>query len=106
MNTRADLMALLDSLGVETVTHDHPAVFRVGRVTSARLLTAGVVRPDGFDLAAFWERWSAEFVTSRSQVEVRVRATATALGIFPYVFGDAGTRAQQRPLPPRARRAR
>ncbi len=70
-----------------------PAVFRVGRVTSARLLTAGVVRPDGFDLAAFWERWSAEFVTSRSQVEVRVRATATALGIFPYVFGDAGKRA-------------
>jgi len=72
-----------------------PAVFRVGRVTSARLLTTGVVRPDGFDLAGFWERWSAEFVTSRSQVEVRVRATATALGIFPYVFGDAGRRAAE-----------
>jgi predicted DNA-binding transcriptional regulator YafY len=70
-----------------------PAVFRVGRVTSARLLTAEAVRPDGFDLAAFWERWSAEFVTSRPQVEVRVRATATALGIFRYVLGDAGGRA-------------
>jgi predicted DNA-binding transcriptional regulator YafY len=72
-----------------------PAVFRVGRVTSARLLTAEVVRPDGFELAAFWDRWSAAFVTSRSQVEVRVRATATALRIFPYVFGDAGTRAAE-----------
>jgi predicted DNA-binding transcriptional regulator YafY len=70
-----------------------PAVFRVGRVTSARLLTVEVVRPEGFDLVAFWERWSAEFVTSRSQIEVRVRATATAIGIFPYVFGDAGRRA-------------
>jgi predicted DNA-binding transcriptional regulator YafY len=72
-----------------------PAVFRAGRVTSVRLLSAAVVRPDGFDLAAFWERWSAAFVTSRSQVEVRVRATATALGIFPYVFGDAGKRATE-----------
>ena len=72
-----------------------PAVFRVGRVTSARLLGTAVVRPDGFDLAAFWERWSAAFVTSRSQVEVRVRATATALAIFPYVFGDAGRRAAE-----------
>jgi len=77
-----------------------PAVFRVGRVTSARLLAAAVVRPVGFDLAAFWERWSAAFVTSRSQVEVRLRATATALAIFPYVFGDAGRRAAAAAGPP------
>ncbi len=72
-----------------------PSVYRVGRVTSARLLTKAVVRPDGFDLAAFWERWSAAFVTSRSQVQVRVRATATALAIFPHAFGAAGQRAAQ-----------
>jgi predicted DNA-binding transcriptional regulator YafY len=77
------------------VKNGDPAVFRVGRVTSARLLAAEVVRPDGFDLASFWEHWSAAFVTSRSQVEVRVRATATALAIFPYVFGDAGRRAAE-----------
>jgi predicted DNA-binding transcriptional regulator YafY len=72
-----------------------PVVYRVGRVTSARLLTAEAGRPDGFDLAAFWDRWSAAFMTSRSRVEVRLRATATALGIFPYVFGDAGRRAAE-----------
>jgi predicted DNA-binding transcriptional regulator YafY len=72
-----------------------PVVFRAGRVTSARLLAGEVARPDGFDLAAFWERWSEEFVTSRSQVEVRVQATATALAIFPFVFGDAGRRAAE-----------
>jgi predicted DNA-binding transcriptional regulator YafY len=77
------------------VENGDPAVFRVGRVTSARLLGTEVVRPDDFDLAAFWERWSAAFVTSRSQVEVRARATATALAIFPFVFGDAGRRAAE-----------
>jgi len=70
-----------------------PSVYRAGRVTAARLLPAVVARPDGFDLAAFWERWSAAFVTSRSEVEVRVRATPTALAIFPHVFGDAGRHA-------------
>jgi len=75
-------------------------VFRVGRVTSARLLAGPVARPAGFDLAAFWARWSADFVTSRTQVEVRVRATAAALAIFPYVFGDAGRRAAAAAGPP------
>jgi predicted DNA-binding transcriptional regulator YafY len=72
-----------------------PVVYRVGRVTSARLLTVEAGRPDDFDLAAFWDSWTAEFMTSRSRVEVRLRATATALGIFPYVFGDAGGRAAE-----------
>jgi predicted DNA-binding transcriptional regulator YafY len=81
--------------GNQTAKSREPMVFRAGRVTSARLLVAEAARPDGFDLAEFWERWSAAFVTSRSQVEVRVRATTTALGIFPYVFGDAGRRAAE-----------
>jgi predicted DNA-binding transcriptional regulator YafY len=70
-----------------------PAVYRAGRVTSARLLAGPVARPDGFDLAAFWDRWSAAFVTSRSQVEVRVRASEAALSVFPHALGDAGRRA-------------
>jgi predicted DNA-binding transcriptional regulator YafY len=86
--------------GKHQVADRDPVVFRVGRVTSARPLAAAVVRPDGFDLAAFWERWSAAFVTCRSQVEVRVRATASALAIFPYVFGDAGRRAAVAAGPP------
>jgi len=71
-----------------------PAVFRVGRVTGARLLpSVSVTRPDGFDLAVFWARWSAAFVTSKSRIQVRVRATPAALAIFPYVFGEPGRRA-------------
>jgi predicted DNA-binding transcriptional regulator YafY len=66
-----------------------PAVFRVGRVSSAVVLPDPFTRPPGFDLAAFWNRWSASFMTSRPRLEVRVRASAEALAVFPEVFGDA-----------------
>lgn len=65
-----------------------PAVFRAGRVVAAETLPGGVTRPVGFDLAAFWERWSAAFADSLPRVEVRVRASAAALAAFPEVFGD------------------
>lgn len=67
-----------------------PRVYRAGRITSAQVLTDAAVRPAGFDLVAFWERWSAEFVTGRPKVEVRARLSATAFAALPYVFGDAG----------------
>ena len=76
------------------------AVFRVGRVTAVQPLPAPVARPPGFDLAAFWDQWSAEFEASRPQILVRGRATPLALGIFPSVFGDAGRRAAGEAGPP------
>jgi predicted DNA-binding transcriptional regulator YafY len=66
-----------------------PAVFRVGRVSSARVLPEAFGRPPDFDLAAFWSRWSASFVTSRPRLEVHLRASADAIAVFPEVFGDA-----------------
>jgi predicted DNA-binding transcriptional regulator YafY len=93
------LIALrLPSAGADherSVQDRDPVVYRVGRVTSAQLLPAPAERPNDFDLSAFWERWSAAFVTSRSQLEVRVRATAAALAIFPHTFGDVGRRLAQ-----------
>ena len=65
-----------------------PAVFRAGRVASAQMLPGAVARPPGFDLAAFWERWSASFTGGLPKVEVRLRASAAALAAFPEVFGD------------------
>jgi predicted DNA-binding transcriptional regulator YafY len=67
---------------------DEPAVFRVGRISAARELAEPVARPAGFDLAAFWATWSAAFEASRPRVEVRLRASPSALGAFPEVFGD------------------
>lgn len=65
-----------------------PAVFRVGRIASARVLGESGVRPLAFDLAQFWAEWSAAFEASRPSVEVRVLATKAALAVFPEVFGD------------------
>lgn len=41
-------------------------VFRVGRIRSAEILAGPAARPAGFDLAGFWEQWSAEFAASRA----------------------------------------
>ena len=65
-----------------------PSVFRAARITSARVTTEPAGRPAGFDLAAFWQQWSAEFACSRPKLPVTVRASAQARAIFPEVFGD------------------
>jgi predicted DNA-binding transcriptional regulator YafY len=48
-------------------------VYRVSRVVSVRPLPEELERPDGFELAAFWEQWSRAFEESRARVEVVVR---------------------------------
>jgi predicted DNA-binding transcriptional regulator YafY len=75
-------------------------VFRVGRIGAARILAEPFERPADFDLAAFWARWSAEFVTSRPKLPVRFRASPSALAAFGEVFGDGGAEAARDALPP------
>jgi predicted DNA-binding transcriptional regulator YafY len=79
----------LVAAAVDGTAGDDPAVFRVGRVSSARVLEEEFTRPPDFDLASFWSRWSASFMTSRPRLDVRVRASAGAFAVFPEVFGDA-----------------
>lgn len=79
---------------------DSAAVFRAGRITAASLLSQPCVRPRGFDLAAFWDRWSASFADSRPKVEVLVRASPAALALFAEVFGDAVQAALAAATPP------
>jgi predicted DNA-binding transcriptional regulator YafY len=76
--------------GEDAAAEADPVVFRVGRVISAVALPAAFTRPTGFDLAAFWSRWSDSFMTSRPKVEVLVRASPDAISAFGEVFGDAG----------------
>jgi predicted DNA-binding transcriptional regulator YafY len=77
-------------------------VFRAGRVTSARVLAEAFERPAGFDLAAFWQQWSAEFAASRPRLEVTLRASPAALAAFPEIFGQAAESALRAALPPDA----
>jgi predicted DNA-binding transcriptional regulator YafY len=64
-------------------------VFRIARVTSAHALSQTFTRPAAFDLAEFWSRWAASFMTSRPKVEVLIRASPDAISAFSEVFGDA-----------------
>jgi HTH domain/WYL domain len=76
---RADEAEALLILGVPAVLRDlglagaggrDTRVFRAGRVSTARVLPEPFERPAGFELAAFWARWSAEFEASRPRLQV------------------------------------
>jgi predicted DNA-binding transcriptional regulator YafY len=73
---------------VAVTSSGRTAVFRAGRITSARVLAEPASRPAGFELAEYWERWSREFAASRSRLRVTLRAAPGALAVFPEVFGD------------------
>ena len=75
-------------------------VFRAGRVSAARVLAEPFGRPAGFELAAFWARWSAEFEASRPRLEVRLAASPRALDAFGEVFGPAAAPALEAAGPP------
>jgi len=75
-------------------------VFRAGRVSAARVLAEAAGRPAGFELAAFWARWSAEFEASRPRLQVRLAASPGALAAFGEVFGAAAAPALEAAEPP------
>jgi len=75
-------------------------VFRAGRVSAARILAEAAGRPAGFELAAFWARWSAEFEASRPRLEVRLAASPGALAAFDEIFGAAAAPALEAAEPP------
>jgi predicted DNA-binding transcriptional regulator YafY len=75
-------------------------VFRAGRVSAARVLAEPAGRPDGFELAAFWARWSAEFEASRPRLEVRLAVSPGALAAFGEFFGAAAAPALEAAEPP------
>jgi predicted DNA-binding transcriptional regulator YafY len=75
-------------------------VFRAGRITSARVLAEPFERPAGFELAAFWSQWSAEFEASRPRLQVTLRAAPRALALFGEIFGQACGPALEAARPP------
>ena len=75
-------------------------VFRAGRVSAAWVLAEPAERPAGFELAAFWARWSAEFEASRPRLEVRLAASPGSLAAFGEVFGAAAAPALEAAEPP------
>ncbi|MFI6073472.1 nitroreductase/quinone reductase family protein [Actinoplanes sp. NPDC051343] len=60
--------------------------YRVTNILSASLLSTPVVRPDGFDLAAFWREWTSRYEQSVYRLSATVRMTAAALERMAFVF--------------------
>jgi predicted DNA-binding transcriptional regulator YafY len=66
-------------------------VYRVSRFALAHVRDEGFERPEGFDLAAYWEEWSRTFEASLPRFEVKIRASELALRFLPQdLRGDDG----------------
>jgi predicted DNA-binding transcriptional regulator YafY len=80
--------------------HGRVTVFRAARIGSARILEQAFSIPAEFDLAGFWDHWSAEFTGSRPRLPVKLRASPHALALFGEIFGDDARPALDAALPP------
>ena len=58
-------------------------VYRVSRFASVRVREDRFERPEGFDLASYWDEWSRAFETGRPRIEVKVRASDLVLRFLP-----------------------
>jgi predicted DNA-binding transcriptional regulator YafY len=58
-------------------------VYRVSRFASVRVRDEGFVRPEGFELAGYWDEWSRSFEASLPRVEVKVRVSEPARRFLP-----------------------
>ena len=58
-------------------------VYRVSRFVSVRVRDEGFERPEGFELASYWQEWSRTFEASRPRVEVALRASEATLRHLP-----------------------
>jgi predicted DNA-binding transcriptional regulator YafY len=58
-------------------------VYRVSRFASVRVRDEGFERPEGFELASYWDEWSRSFEASRPQVEVKIHASELVRRFLP-----------------------
>ena len=67
--------------------------YRVVNVLEATLLDEPAHRPEGFDLAEFWQDWTEQYERGVYTAQATVRMTAEALDRMAYVFPPAMSRA-------------
>jgi Ala-tRNA(Pro) deacylase len=84
MKTRADLIALLDSLGVETVTHEHPAVFRVGEGEEIKAAIPGAHTKNLFLKDAKGQLW---LISAADRTTIDLKRLHTVIGSARLSFG-------------------
>jgi len=68
------------------------------QAVEAEVLPETFVRPADFDLAAFWEKWCADY-ESQPPFVARVRVAPAALPTLSYYLDERGCRLPAMPLP-------
>lgn len=63
-------------------------VYRVSRLQRVAAAKEALQRPRAFDLAAFWARWSRDFIAGIPEYGVKMRVRREGLAILPQVFGE------------------
>jgi len=86
MKTRADLIALLDSLGVEHLTHEHPAVFRVGEGEEIKAAIPGAHTKNLFLKDAKDQLW---LISAQDRTVIDLKRLHTVIGSARLSFGSA-----------------
>ncbi|MFF5205769.1 helix-turn-helix transcriptional regulator [Streptosporangium sp. NPDC000396] len=64
-----------------------PRTYRVSRIVAAELSGGRFERPDDFDLAAYWERYAADFRARMHTGEALVRVAPGIEGLLRYTVG-------------------
>ncbi|HXA38976.1 MAG TPA: YbaK/EbsC family protein [Phenylobacterium sp.] len=85
MKTRADLMALLDALGVAHETFDHPAVFRVGEGEEIKAAIPGAHTKNLFLKDAKDRLW---LVSARDRTVIDLKRLHPVIGSARLSFGS------------------
>jgi Ala-tRNA(Pro) deacylase len=86
MKTRADLMALFDTLGLETRTHDHPAVFRVDEGEEVKAAIPGAHTKNLFLKDAKGQLW---LISAADRTAIDLKRLHTVIGSARLSFGSA-----------------
>jgi Ala-tRNA(Pro) deacylase len=91
MKTRAELMAFLAAQGIETVTHEHPAVFRVGEGEAVKAAIPGAHTKNLFLKDAKGQLW---LISAADRTVIDLKRLHTVIGSARLSFGNAGLMAE------------
>ncbi len=77
--------------------------YRVSRILELETLNQHFERPEGFDLAGYWQTWAEQFQSRLYQAEAVIRLSPQAIELLPYFFTPEASRAAKasaRPVAP------
>ena len=86
MQTRADLIAFLDSQGIDSTTYDHPAVFTVGESEAIKQDIPGAHTKNLFLKDARDQLW---LISAEGHAQIDLKRLHTVIGSARLSFGKA-----------------